>query len=116
MSGQAMASYERAVNAVETRLRSTEALEAYFQLGKLRRDHGEFSPAERAYREALKLGPDRSGAHIMLAVTLRDAERLGESLHHYSVGLRLHPGIPAAQYNRAQIYSQVRVGPSPSPS
>ena len=39
MSGQAMASYERAVNAVETRLRSTEALEAYFQLGKLRRDH-----------------------------------------------------------------------------
>ena len=55
----------------------------------------------------LKLGPDRSGAHIMLAVTLRDAERLGESLHHYSVGLRLHPGIPAAQYNRAQIYSQL---------
>ena len=116
MSGQAMASYERAVNAVETRLRSTEALEAYFQLGKLRRDHGEFSAAERAYREVLKLGPDRSGAHIMLAVTLRDAERLGESLHHYSVGLRLHPGIPAAQYNRAQIYSQVRKGPSPSPS
>ena len=107
MSGQAMASYERAVNAVETRLRSTEALEAYFQLGKLRRDHGEFSAAERAYREVLKLGPDRSGAHIMLAVTLRDAERLGESLHHYSVGLRLHPGIPAAQYNRAQIYSQL---------
>ena len=57
MSGQAMASYERAVNAVETRLRSTEALEAYFQLGKLRRDHGDFGTAERAYREVLKLMP-----------------------------------------------------------
>ena len=57
MSGQAMASYERAVNAVETRLRSTEALEAYFQLGKLRRDHGDFGPAERAYREVLELMP-----------------------------------------------------------
>ena len=107
MHVQAMSSYERAVNAVETRLRSTEALESYFQLGKLRRDHGDFGAAERAYREVLKLGPDRSGAHIMLGVTLRDAERLGESVHHYSVGLRLHPGIPAAQYNRAQIYSQL---------
>ena len=107
MHGQAMSSYERAVNAVETRLRSTEALESYFQLGKLRRDHGDFGAAERAYREVLKLGPDRSGAHIMLGVTLRDAERLGESVHHYSVGLRLHPGIPAAQYNRAQIYAQL---------
>jgi protein O-GlcNAc transferase len=107
MHRRAMSSYERAVNAVETRLRSTEALESYFQLGKLRRDHGEFSAAERTYREVLKLGPDRSGAHIMLGVTLRDAERLDESVHHYSVGLTLHPGIPAAQYNRAQIYSQL---------
>ena len=105
MHGPAMSSYERAVNAVETRLRSTEALESYFQLGKLRRDHGDFSAAERAYREVLKIGPDRSGAHIMLGVTLRDEERLDEAVHHYSVGLAIHPGIPAAQYNRAQIYS-----------
>ena len=32
MHGPAMSSYERAVNAVETRLRSTEALESYFQV------------------------------------------------------------------------------------
>ena len=89
---QAMRSYERAVSEVQTRLRSTEALESYFQLGKLQRDHGDLNAAERSYRVVLKIGPDRSGAHIMLGVALRDAERLRESVHHYSAGLRLHPG------------------------
>ena len=48
-------------------------------------------------------GPALSGAHVMLAVTLRERERTEEAVHHYSVGLSLNPAIPAAHYNRAQV-------------
>tara|TARA_B110001452_G_scaffold46488_1_gene35534 strand:+ start:768 stop:1475 length:708 start_codon:yes stop_codon:yes gene_type:complete len=109
MDAQAIPSFQKAVEHRTLSLRANEAVEAYFQLAKLLREaNGDIAGAERAYREVLRLGPERSGGHIMLGVTLREANRLAESLHHYSYGLKLHPAIPAAQFNRGQIYSSLQ--------
>ena len=87
-------------------LHNEEELESYFSLGSLLRSVGNPTSAEAAYRHVLKKSPVASGAHIMLAVALRDGSygdaRVDESLHHYTVGLRLRPDVPGGQYNYAQ--------------
>lgn len=99
--GSALRSYERAVELGET-LPISESQEAYFQLGRLYRDASKLSASADAYRATLRLGPNLPGAHVMLAVVLREQERPIEALHHYDAGLAIQPAIAAAQYNRAQ--------------
>ena len=70
-------------------LHNEEELESYFSLGSLLRSVGNPTSAEAAYRHVLKKSPVASGAHIMLAVALRDGSygdaRGDESLHHQSL-------------------------------
>ena len=99
---EAEASFGRATTMTSPTLEVDVATEAYFQLGKLARDNGNFAKAVPAYRQSVKLAPTAPGAHIMLGVTLRELERVEESLAAYTTGLAIQPAISAAQYNRAQ--------------
>jgi tetratricopeptide (TPR) repeat protein len=100
----ARASYSRSVaEGAGAALPVGEEQEAQFQLGRMHREAGALAESERAYRRVLALG-EASGAHIMLAVVLRERGLTEEALHHYSTGLAINPAIPAAHFNRAQAY------------
>lgn len=104
MDAEAKKSFDISVDAKRgpPHLEPAPATEAYFQLGKIARDSGDFAAAERHYLASVRLQPSAPGAHVMLGVTLRDDGRTEEALARYADGLRIQPAIPAAQYNKAQ--------------
>ena len=86
-----MQSFSRATRACTTRRNSRAA--------SPRQPAAERTPSGHVLKS-------RRASRPSLAVALRDGgfgdARVDESLHHYTVGLRLRPDVPGGQYNYAQ--------------
>ena len=55
--------------------------------------------AEAAYREAIRLQPDYSAAHMNLAILLFQGNRAGEARDHFEAAIRVHPEYALGHYN-----------------
>ena len=55
--------------------------------------------AEASYREAIRLQPDYSAAHMNLAILLFQGNRAGEARDHFEAAIRYHPEYGLGHYN-----------------
>lgn len=55
--------------------------------------------AEASYREAIRLQPDYSAAHMNLAILLFRGNRAGEARDHFESAIRYHPEYGLGHYN-----------------
>ena len=55
--------------------------------------------AEASYREAIRLQPDYSAAHVNLAILLFQGNRAGEARDHFEAAIRYHPEYGLGHYN-----------------
>jgi Flp pilus assembly protein TadD len=62
--------------------------------------------AAAAYREAVRLEPDRAANHAGLAVALANAGMAEEAIEEFHAALRLNPKFAAAQSGLAYLLSQ----------
>jgi tetratricopeptide (TPR) repeat protein len=100
----------------EKNLRAARALApldpgAALSLGSLLSETGQSQEAETILRDALKREappPLRAGLEHNLGVALKMQRRYGEALTAFDAALRLAPGLPLAEYNRANALVHLR--------
>jgi tetratricopeptide (TPR) repeat protein len=69
---------------------------AWFDLGVVSYNRGDYPAAEKSYREAIRIDPDYYQAHANLASTLRQMERYAEANAEYKlaeVGIKDNPDL-----------------------
>lgn len=69
---------------------------AWFDLGVVSYNRGDYATAEKSYREAIRIDPDYYQAHANLASTLRQLERYSEANAEYKlaeVGIKDNPDL-----------------------
>lgn len=80
--------------------------EAWFLLGAVYGQTGEFQDAETCCRNALKLQPGHAGLHYNLAVALLNQNKRVEAIASYIKSLQLNPDMAPAYNELAAIYLQ----------
>ncbi len=94
----------RAVEAVKNLEESLEldpeAAETHYALATvLVQQLGDFQRGEGAYREAIRLQPDYSAAHMNLAILLYRGNKAEEAREHFERAIRAHPEYALGHYN-----------------
>ena len=97
-----------AVAALEKSLQfDTEAPEAHYALGLLwSQPDGDPSRAEASFREAIRLAPDYSEAHMNLAILLSQKQRVEEAGYHFESALRYRPDYALGHLNYGLMLKQ----------
>ena len=72
---------------------------AYYNLGKLVSEQGQFDAAETLYRQALRINPNDAWAHHGLALAIEKQGRLDEAALSFQLALKHDPKLAIAQYN-----------------
>ena len=90
---------ELAVDYIRRALRVREDPVYFSNLGIVLRDLGRLTEAEASCREALRLQPDYTEAHVNLGNALLDLGRPVEAEASYREALRLRPNYPEAHNN-----------------
>jgi tetratricopeptide (TPR) repeat protein len=67
----------------------------------------QFDLAEKQFRQALKLNPDRAEAHFNLALVMLDTERTEEALSELKETIELRPNMVLAWYYLGLAYSEL---------
>jgi hypothetical protein len=75
----------------------------WYNLGTLLGPSGDLAGAERAFRHALSIEPDRSETHNQLANVCRLTGRTREALEHYRAAVELDPDNAEPYYNLATL-------------
>jgi len=78
---------------------------AHYQTGNCLAKLGNWKEAEKEYREAILIEPDRAAYRINLAGTLYELGRYAEALEQYRLALMLAPRNVKAHIGIAQTYS-----------
>lgn len=71
-----------------------DSFEIWYCLGRGHGQIGRHVEAERAFRNAVRLRPDRYEAHYNLALSLAHQERLRDSIDYFLSARRINPHIP----------------------
>ncbi|MEP6703548.1 MAG: tetratricopeptide repeat protein [Acidobacteriota bacterium] len=80
----------------ETVAIAPEYAPAWFDLGVISYNRGDYANAEKAYKEAIRIDPDNYQAHANLASTYRQVERFAEANAEYKlaeVGIKDNPDL-----------------------
>lgn len=102
--GEVRIKQHRAVEAVKNLEESLEldpeAAETHYALATvLVQQLGDFQRGEGAYREAIRLQPDYSAAHMNLAILLYRGNKAEEAREHFERAIRAHPEYALGHYN-----------------
>jgi tetratricopeptide (TPR) repeat protein len=76
--------------------------EGFYNLGIAHRGLGQLAMAVSAYREAIRLSPEMSEAHLNLANVFVDMNNYQQAMIHYQAALELNPGSKRAQLGLEQ--------------
>lgn len=83
---------KRLTSLGETRPQSRQAAERVLAQARQERAAGDLGAAERCYRQALGLDPNRAQAHYELGAVLQASDKLDAGLAHFHEALRLESG------------------------
>ncbi len=72
---------------------------AYFNLGRMREERGDFAESLRHYRRALEINPLNPDAHYNLARLLAKRGEPSEAMAHYRAALKIRPNDADAHNN-----------------
>jgi len=103
---EALSHYLQALRSPVTH-RKDEPVGAYYQLGKLYGEMGEYEKAKSAYKQAISMKPDLSSALVNLA-SIYDQEGNRALANEYLVkALKVGPGDPTVNLNVGLYYLRV---------
>lgn len=91
---------DEAAHTCETILsRNPNDAQATILLGQAENDRGNYAAAERYFRRAIFLAPDRHEAHMNLGVLFQRLGRIDEALEHGKMAVDIAPREPLAYVN-----------------
>lgn len=78
---------------------SPNRADAWFALGQVHNQRGEFKPTAQALKRAIKLAPSVADGYVLLGNTYLRHGRTGQALETYREGLKQQPDNPLLHFN-----------------
>lgn len=101
--GQADAAQRFLENLLKT---SPDRADAWFALGQVHSQRGEFKPAAQALKRAIKLAPTVADGYVLLGNTYLRHGRRSQALDTYRDGLKQQPDNPLLHFNLGVALAQ----------
>lgn len=99
--------YQKAIDAFTHDVKKRPTAEAYFNLGLAYGKTGQQEKEIEAYKEALKLNPNKPELHFNLGTVYNDNGNKNEAINALVEAIRLRPDYLKAHYTICIIYSEL---------